>query len=111
MKVHKRTSRLRWSGLAVTLGLVCGLAAPTTKEVQAADAPATSASIAFERYKLDNGLEVILHRDPSTPQVAINVWYHVVISLKHSIKARIRKNKEFFVIMTFTVTLSFILLL
>jgi len=48
-----------------------------TLEVQAADAPATSASIAFERYKLDNGLEVILHPDPSTPQVAINIWYHV----------------------------------
>lgn len=43
----------------------------------AADAPAQSASIDFERYKLDNGLEVILHQDRSTPQVAINVWYHV----------------------------------
>src|SRR2546430_6247046 len=33
--------------------------------------------IAFERYKLPNGLEVILAPDPSTPLVAVNVWYHV----------------------------------
>ncbi len=33
--------------------------------------------IEFERYTLDNGLEVILHRDPTAPLVAVNVWYHV----------------------------------
>ncbi|MFV8752111.1 M16 family metallopeptidase [Nannocystaceae bacterium ST9] len=34
-------------------------------------------AIEYERYTLDNGLEVILHRDPSTPLVAVNIWYHV----------------------------------
>jgi zinc protease len=33
--------------------------------------------IPFEKYKLDNGLEVILHEDHRTPVVAVNVWYHV----------------------------------
>ena len=34
-------------------------------------------SIAFEKYTLSNGLDVILHVDHSTPQAAVNVWYHV----------------------------------
>lgn len=33
--------------------------------------------IRFEKYKLPNGLEVILHEDHATPLVAVNVWYHV----------------------------------
>jgi zinc protease len=33
--------------------------------------------IQYERYTLDNGLEVILHRDTSAPLVAVNIWYHV----------------------------------
>src|SRR6476660_6243426 len=31
----------------------------------------------FEKYKLPNGLEVILHEDHSTPIVAVDTWYHV----------------------------------
>ena len=33
--------------------------------------------IPFEKYRLGNGLEVILHHDPSLPLVAVNLWYHV----------------------------------
>ena len=33
--------------------------------------------IAFEKYTLSNGLDVILHDDHSIPIVAVNVWYHV----------------------------------
>src|SRR6187401_2693615 len=33
--------------------------------------------VPFEKYKLDNGLEVILHQDNSVPLVAIDIWYHV----------------------------------
>ena len=32
---------------------------------------------AVETYKLDNGLDVVLHEDHRTPVVAVNVWYHV----------------------------------
>ncbi len=31
----------------------------------------------YEEFKLKNGLRVIMHRDPSTPIVAVNLWYHV----------------------------------
>lgn len=33
--------------------------------------------IPFERLKLSNGLDVILHHDASLPLVAVNIWYHV----------------------------------
>ena len=46
-----------------------------------ATAPTLSAQsiprIQFEKYKLPNGLEVILHEDHSTPIVAVDTWYHV----------------------------------
>jgi zinc protease len=31
----------------------------------------------FQRHTLDNGLRVILHRDPRLPLVTVNLWYHV----------------------------------
>ncbi len=34
-------------------------------------------NIKAERYKLPNGLTVILHQDKSVPIAAVNVWYHV----------------------------------
>jgi predicted Zn-dependent peptidase len=51
-------------------------AAPTPA---AAPAPPPSAvpALPFEKYTLDNGLEVILHQDKRAPQVTVNVWYHV----------------------------------
>lgn len=33
--------------------------------------------INYKEYTLKNGLRVILHKDTSTPVVAVNVWYHV----------------------------------
>jgi zinc protease len=33
--------------------------------------------VEFERYNLDNGIEVILHQDNRVPLVAVDVWYHV----------------------------------
>src|SRR3972149_2997600 len=34
-------------------------------------------NIAFEKYTLPNGLDVILHVDRSIPVAAVNVWYRV----------------------------------
>ena len=34
-------------------------------------------SVTFEKYKLNNGLDVILHIDRTLPIVAVNLWYHV----------------------------------
>ena len=38
---------------------------------------AQSKKINFVQYKLDNGLNVILHQDNSTPIVAVSILYHV----------------------------------
>lgn len=40
-------------------------------------ATASAQKVAFEQYKLDNGLHVILHNDPSAPVVITSVMYHV----------------------------------
>ena len=42
--------------------------------VQAADAPP---EIPYERYTLDNGLEVLLSHDSRVPLVSVEIWYHV----------------------------------
>lgn len=50
--------------------------APASRALDSAGGPAAF-EIPFEKYTLDNGLEVILHRDPRLPNVAVNLWYHV----------------------------------
>jgi len=42
-----------------------------------ASMPANAVEIPFEEYDLDNGLHVILHHDPTLPQVVVNLWYGV----------------------------------
>lgn len=34
-------------------------------------------SIPFDKFKLDNGLTVIVHEDRKAPIVAVSIWYHV----------------------------------
>src|SRR2546427_12376551 len=34
-------------------------------------------TIPIEKYKLKNGLEVILSENHQLPRVAVNIWYHV----------------------------------
>jgi zinc protease len=43
----------------------------------AAHAADVAPNIDFERYTLDNGLEVILSEDHHVPLVAVDIWYHV----------------------------------
>ena len=38
---------------------------------------ASAQKVAFEEYKLDNGLHVILHNDPTAPTIITSVMYHV----------------------------------
>jgi predicted Zn-dependent peptidase len=40
-------------------------------------AGATETLIPYEKFRLDNGLTVIVHTDRKAPIVAVNVWYHV----------------------------------
>src|SRR4026208_21949 len=44
---------------------------------QSASASSDIPKIAFEKYTLPNGLDVILSRDQRVPMVAVNLWYHV----------------------------------
>src|SRR5919107_3642472 len=44
---------------------------------QAVTAAGDVPSIVFEKYVLDNGLEVILSEDHRLPLTAVNLWYHV----------------------------------
>ena len=57
--------------LRIIAGLA--LAALAGSFVFAGDLP----ELKFEKYELPNGLDVILHKDPSIPMVAVNIWYHV----------------------------------
>src|SRR5256712_6391800 len=54
-------------------------AQPETQAKKAAPkrAPLEVPQLKFEKYKLANGLEVILSEDHRLPMVAVNLWYHV----------------------------------
>lgn len=58
---------------ALWIAVAIGLAVVPARAGEDSDVPA----VPFERYVLDNGLEVILHRDTRVPLVGVEVWYHV----------------------------------
>lgn len=45
--------------------------------------------IEFTEYDLDNGLHVILHKDNSTPIVAVSIMYHVGSKNEDPVRNRI----------------------
>jgi len=45
--------------------------------VTLAAAPTFAQDVKYEKYKLDNGMTVILHEDHSLPVATINTWFHV----------------------------------
>ncbi len=51
--------------------------APLVALLVGASAQADGPEIPFEKYELENGLDVILAADHSTPIVYVSVWYHV----------------------------------
>lgn len=58
--------------------LVLALAACSApRRPEPTQAPPDLPKIAFEKYTLPNGLEVILSQDHRLPMVAVNLWYHV----------------------------------
>jgi zinc protease len=67
--------------LALPLSAEPGVKTAANEAAQTAStkgrAPADASRIPFEKLTLPNGLSVILHRDPSLPLVAVNLWYHV----------------------------------
>jgi zinc protease len=59
--------------LLVFVALIAGASAQTTAQSPGRKLP----TIPFEKYKLKNGLEVILSEDHTLPLVSVNLWYHV----------------------------------
>lgn len=81
MRPHRRLPSIALATAAVAL-FAADAAAGEPPPAPAAPAPAVAdkgpeVRLEFEKYTLDNGLEVVLHRDPAAPQIAVNVWYHV----------------------------------
>jgi zinc protease len=64
-------------GLVLMAMLAIGVAALASgsKTVNAGAVPPLD--LRTEKYRLDNGLEVILRRESRLPVVAVNLWYHV----------------------------------
>jgi zinc protease len=56
--------------------MLAALCASLTLVPLQAQAP-RALSVPYTEFTLPNGLHVILHRDPSVPTVAVNLWYHV----------------------------------
>jgi zinc protease len=64
---------MRFTSSAILLSALA-LAVPSAHAAQ----PATHApAIHYDRYKLPNGLEVLLHEDHKLPIVSVDIWYHV----------------------------------
>ena len=70
-----RTPRAARPGSRVQSAVAAVLAAGLVPAVALSAEP--DLTIEYERYQLDNGLDVILHVDPTSPQVVVNTWYDV----------------------------------
>ena len=65
--------RTPWLALAAALLLGPAAAPATRADERAPQVP----QLKVEKYTLDNGLEVLLHEDHTTPVVGVNLWYKV----------------------------------
>ncbi|MCB0389178.1 MAG: insulinase family protein, partial [Winogradskyella sp.] len=63
--------------LAAFVFIVCLLSCKTDKKEEPAIAEAPEFKIDYEKFTLDNGLEVILHEDHSDPLIAVATMMHV----------------------------------
>jgi zinc protease len=70
--MHTRSS-VRLFASAVLAALCLTTPQAQNQVASTADIP----RLAFEKYTLPNGLEVILSQDRRLPMVAVNLWYHV----------------------------------
>ena len=68
---------LRRSRIALVATALVGVVIAGCAPAPAPDRPPAGVDLAFEKYTLGNGLEVILRRDDAIPIAAVNLWYHV----------------------------------
>lgn len=62
--------------LAAVLACAASFAVVETQSVPAASS-APDLNLQYERFRLDNGLTVIVHEDRKAPVVAVSIWYRV----------------------------------
>src|SRR5439155_1768038 len=62
--------------VALVVSFVAAVPVPKAQQARPSS-PADIPKLAFEKYTLPNGLDVILSEDKRLPMVAVNVWYHV----------------------------------
>jgi zinc protease len=62
---------------ALTFCLSQGYSATPALAAENAQTSVHAPKISYERYKLNNGLEVLLHEDHKLPIVSVDIWYHV----------------------------------
>jgi len=79
-----QVTKLMFCGAAALMLMWCPAAVSGPNQLGTGSAAKTEAakaeklpSIPFEKYKLKNGLEVILSQDHALPLVSVNIWYHV----------------------------------
>lgn len=59
------------------MGILLGSLISNSEIAVAQKNAATDFKVDFEKYQLDNGLQVVLHHDPSDPIVSVAILYHV----------------------------------
>jgi zinc protease len=67
----------RIARLVLAAALSCAVVAHPLAQAPRAAAAADVPQLAFEKFTLPNGLEVILSQDRRLPLVSVNLWYHV----------------------------------
>jgi zinc protease len=79
MNIHGRWCRA-WAAahFLTVLTTLVGLDAASTKPSEAPPPTGNGLpDVKYEKYRLKNGLDVILYQDHRLPLVAVNLWYHV----------------------------------
>lgn len=61
----------------LTMGILLGSLLHNLPNAAAQTTAGTDFKVDFEKYSLDNGLEVVLHKDASNPIVSVAILYHV----------------------------------
>ena len=73
--MRNRSCRFVISLCLLLSSLIASSGAASKKAVAPLTAPLPQ--VKYEKYKLKNGLDVILYEDHRLPLVAVNIWYHV----------------------------------
>ncbi len=62
-----------WICSAMVVGAFAGPPRPTVAQKR----ESVDVYIPYTQFALNNGLNVLIHRDPSLPVASVNLWYHV----------------------------------